>query len=176
MWNQRKRHKCRLSNWYSSRFKRSGLQKDQRAYHCSYREGQQLEKLSSLRYIYPISCSTERDYLSTRFREGSSLFSTGKSISLYWTRSLAYALICDMKKWSVSRASFIKFCEASIQCIHTTVEYLNEPDQRRPTDAPYTNGYFLDLTEQMRQYAAMITASRERLAAGRAPTEDDYTT
>ena len=48
--------------------------------------------------------------------------------------------------------------------------------QRRPTDAPYTNGYFLDLTEQMRQYAAMITASRERLAAGRASTEDDYTT
>lgn len=93
-----------------------------------------------------------------------------------WTRSLAHALLCDLKKWSVSRASFIKFCEASIQCIHTTVEYLNEPDQRRPTDAPYTNGYFLDLTEQMRQYAAMITASRERLAAGRAPTEDDYTT
>lgn len=93
-----------------------------------------------------------------------------------WTRSLAYALLWDMKKWSVSRASFIKFCEASIQCIHTTVEYLNEPDQRRPTDAPYTNGYFLDLTEQMRQYAAMITASRERLAAGRTPTEDDYTT
>lgn len=93
-----------------------------------------------------------------------------------WTRSLAYALVCNVKKWSVSRASFIKFCEASIQCIHTTVEYLNEPDQRRPTDAPYTNGYFLDLTEQMRQYAAMITASRERLAAGRAPSEDDYTT
>lgn len=93
-----------------------------------------------------------------------------------WTSSLAYALLCDMKKWSVSRASFIKFCESSIQCIHTTVEYLNEPDQRRPTDAPYTNGYFLDLTEQMRQYAAMITASRERLAAGRTPTEDDYTT
>lgn len=93
-----------------------------------------------------------------------------------WILSLAHALVCDSKKWSVSRASFIKFCEASIQCIHTTVEYLNEPDQRRPTDAPYTNGYFLDLTEQMRQYAAMITASRERLAAGRAPTEDDYTT
>lgn len=91
-------------------------------------------------------------------------------------RSLAHALVCDLKKWSVSRASFIKFCEASIQCIHTTVEYLNEPDQRRPTDRPYTNGYFLDLTEQMREYAAMITASRERLAAGRAPTENDYAT
>lgn len=79
-----------------------------------------------------------------------------------------------VKKWSVSRASFIKFCETSIQCIHTTVDFLNEPDQRRPTDRPYTNGYFLDLTEQVRQYAAMITASREQMAAGRERTENDY--
>ena len=90
--------------------------------------------------------------------------------------SLAHIFISAVKKWSVSRASFIKFCETSIQCIHTTVDYLNEPDQRRPADAPYTNGYFLDLTEQIRQYAAMITASRERMAAGTEPTEDDYTT
>lgn len=79
------------------------------------------------------------------------------------------------KKCSVSRASFIKFCETSIQCIHTTVDYLDESDQRRPTDRPYTNGYFLDLTEQVRQYAAMITASREQMAAGSEPTENDYT-
>ncbi|MCJ1466100.1 copper-binding transcription factor [Pseudocyphellaria aurata] len=60
-------------------------------------------------------------------------------------------------------------------CIHTTVEYLNESDQRRPADRPYTNGYFLDLTEQVRQYAAMITASREQMAAGREPAENGYT-
>ena len=90
-----------------------------------------------------------------------------------WERSLAHRFGSGVQKWSTSRASFIKFCETSIQCIHTTVEYLNEPDQRRPTDRPYTNGYFLDLTEQVRQYAAMITASRERMAAGRAPKEDD---
>lgn len=89
-------------------------------------------------------------------------------------RSFAYVLGSGVKKWSVSRASFLKFCETSIQCIHTTVDYLNEPDQRRPNDRPYTNGYFLDLTEQVRQYAAMITASRERAAAGRA-SSDDYT-
>ena len=77
------------------------------------------------------------------------------------------------KKWSVSKASFLNFCETSIQCIHTTVGYLNEPDQRRPTDRPYTNGYFLDLTEQVRQYAAMISASRARMAAGRGSTEDE---
>lgn len=79
-----------------------------------------------------------------------------------------------VKKWSVSRKSFIEFCETSIQCLHTTVDYLSEPDQRRPTDRPYTNGYFLDLTEQVRQYAAMITASREGMAAGRRSAENDH--
>lgn len=70
-----------------------------------------------------------------------------------------------VQRFSVSRSSFIKFCETSIQCLHTTVEHLNEPDLQRPSDRPYTNGYFLDLTEQVRQYAAMITAARERRAA-----------
>ncbi|KAI4161482.1 MAG: hypothetical protein LQ342_004885 [Letrouitia transgressa] len=61
-------------------------------------------------------------------------------------------------------------------CLHTTVEYLSEPDQRRPTDRPYTNGYFLDLTEQVRQYAAMISATRARMRAGEKLTDDDCTT
>lgn len=89
-----------------------------------------------------------------------------------WERSLAYPFLSRSKKWSVSKASFIQFCETSIQCLHTTVDHLNEPDQRRPADRPYTNGYFLDLTEQVRQYAEMITASRERMGAGRRPPGD----
>jgi len=90
-----------------------------------------------------------------------------------WGRRLAHCSVFGVKKWSISKASFLNFCETSIQCIHTTVDYLNESDQRRPTDRPYTNGYFLDLTEQVRQYAAMITASRERIAAGRGSAEDE---
>lgn len=89
-----------------------------------------------------------------------------------WERRLAHG-VPGVKKWSITAKSFLNFCETSIQCIHTTVEYLNESDQRRPTDLPYTNGYFLDLTEQVRQYAAMINASRERMAAGRGSTEDE---
>ncbi|KAI4182668.1 MAG: hypothetical protein L6R41_005834 [Letrouitia leprolyta] len=58
-------------------------------------------------------------------------------------------------------------------CLHTTVDFLSEPDQRRPTDRPYTNGYFLDLTEQVRQYAAMITASRARTANVKGMTDED---
>lgn len=88
-------------------------------------------------------------------------------------RSVAHRFPSGVKKWSVSKASFLKFCETSIQCIHTTVEYLNERDQRRPTDRPYTNGYFLDLTEQIRQYAEILAASREAMAAGRSSNDGD---
>ena len=80
-------------------------------------------------------------------------------------RSLVQYLISGAKKWSVSKSSFLLFCETSIQCIHTTVDYLNENDQRRPTDRPYTNGYFLDLVEQVRQYASVLAASRARMAS-----------
>jgi len=90
-----------------------------------------------------------------------------------WERSLAHC--SGVQRYSVSKALFINFCETSIQCLHTTVDHLNEPDQRRPTDRPYTNGYFLDLTEQIRQYAAMITAARERMAAGKAEAGDEQT-
>ena len=96
--------------------------------------------------------------------------------SYVWERSLAHRLGFCVKRYSVSRSSFLNFCETSIQCLHTTVQHLNESDQRRPTDRPYTNGYFLDLTEQVRQYAAMITASRERAAAGKERGEDGCTT
>ncbi|KAL8726343.1 MAG: hypothetical protein Q9181_006084 [Wetmoreana brouardii] len=88
-------------------------------------------------------------------------------------RSLAHFWFFGVQKWSVSKKSFLRFCETTIQCLHTTVEFLNEPDQRRPTDRPYTNGYFLDLTEQVRQYATMIAASRARMAGGKRMSDDD---
>ncbi|KAL8842738.1 MAG: hypothetical protein Q9170_000394 [Blastenia crenularia] len=88
-------------------------------------------------------------------------------------RSLAHFWCSGVQKWSVSRKAFLNFCETTIQCLHTTVEFLGEPDQRRPTDRPYTNGYFLDLTEQVRQYAAMITASRARMAQGKLMANND---
>ncbi|OAX80634.1 hypothetical protein ACJ72_05026 [Emergomyces africanus] len=67
-----------------------------------------------------------------------------------------------LKRFTPSKAVYIGFCEFTIQCLHTTVGHLNERDQRRPSDRPYTNGYFLDLVEQIHQYAAMIGAARER--------------
>lgn len=81
------------------------------------------------------------------------------------SRSIVLGLIIALKKRSVSEASFVNFCETSIQCIHTTVEHLNEYDQCRPTDRPYTNGYFLDLVEQVRQYATMLAGNGASTAA-----------
>ena len=88
------------------------------------------------------------------------------------TRHLVTCSMFGFQKWSDSKTSFLLFCETSIQCIHTTVEYLNETDQRRPTDRPYNQGYFLDLVEQVRQYAAMLASSRTRPASGAPETHE----
>lgn len=75
-----------------------------------------------------------------------------------------------------SAASYLQFCETSIQCIHTTVEHVNELDKQRPSDRPYSNNYFLDLISQVRQYAGIMASSRAKQAAGKAMSSTDYTT
>jgi hypothetical protein len=78
---------------------------------------------------------------------------------------ITHSFFLGFKQYSITKASYIGFCEFTIQSIHTAVSHLNERDQRLPSDRPYTNGYFLDLVAQIRQYAAMIAASRERARA-----------
>ena len=73
-----------------------------------------------------------------------------------------------------SAASYLNFCEISIQCIHTTVEHLNDRDLRRPADRPYTNNYFVDLIQQVRQYARIMAASRQKQAEGKSLDTMDY--
>ncbi|KAL1961799.1 hypothetical protein VTN77DRAFT_1049 [Rasamsonia byssochlamydoides] len=80
-------------------------------------------------------------------------------------RDLEKTLLWLAPHYSFNKASYLGFCEFTIQSIHTAVTHLNERDQRLPTDRPYTNGYFLDLVAQIRQYAAMLAASRERARA-----------
>jgi len=86
-------------------------------------------------------------------------------------RDLEKTLIHLAPTYAASKASYIGFCEFSIQCIHTAVSHLNERDQRLPTDRPYTNGYFLDLVAQIRQYAATLASAREQARAGEAPAD-----
>lgn len=79
-----------------------------------------------------------------------------------------------IKEYATSPAYYQRFCETSVTFIANTVGYLCEADQRLPTDRPYTNNYFLDLVEQIRRYAAIMAATREREAAGEARDEMDY--
>ena len=88
-------------------------------------------------------------------------------------RAVAHALR-DLKDFAPSPQSFLKFCETSIECLHTTVDYLSERDQRRDTDRPYTNNYFLDLVEQIRRYAEIMARTREKQASGQDLDEMDY--
>ena len=86
----------------------------------------------------------------------------------------AYCILRGFKEFSASPTSYLRFCERSIQLLHTTVEYLSERDQRLPTDRPYTNNYFLDLIEQIRRYAAIMAATRQKEAQGEQLDEMDY--
>lgn len=86
----------------------------------------------------------------------------------------AYCILRGFKELSATSTSYLRFCERSIQLLATTVEYLSEQDQRLPTDRPYTNGYFLDLIEQIRRYAAIMAATREKQEKGENLDEMDY--
>lgn len=86
---------------------------------------------------------------------------------------LAYIFVLDQSK-SDSHKSYLAFCEASIQCIHITVSHLNDLDQKRPADRPYTNRYFVDLVQQVRQYARVMAGSRSKEAAGESLDEMDH--
>ncbi|KAF2201125.1 zinc finger transcription factor ace1 [Delitschia confertaspora ATCC 74209] len=91
-------------------------------------------------------------------------------------RDLEKTLVFLAPEFSASPASYQRFCERSIQLLHTTVDCLSEQDQRLPSDRPYTNNYFLDLIEQIRRYAAIMAATRENEANGEELDEMDYST
>lgn len=89
-------------------------------------------------------------------------------------RDLEKTLIFLAPELSTTPKSYLRFCERSIQLLHTTVDCLSEQDQRLPTDRPYTNNYFLDLIEQIRRYAAIMAATRQKEASGEELDEMDY--
>lgn len=80
--------------------------------------------------------------------------------------------IC-FQDYSCSPAAYLQFCETAIHCLHATVDNVHESDQHAPTDRPYTNHYFSDLVEQIRRYAAILAATRDREAKGEAADKMD---
>lgn len=99
-----------------------------------------------------------------------------------------------VKEFSPSPAKYLDFCERTIRVLHTTVTTLHESDQRAPTDRPYTQGYFVDLVEQVRlsclfravsltgtnippqirRYATILAATREKQEKGEELDDMDY--
>lgn len=98
-----------------------------------------------------------------------------------------------VKDYSRSPTKYLRFCERTIRVLHTTVTTLHESDQRAPADRAYTQGYFFDLVEQVRadldfvqagthinliaqirRYATILAATREKQAKGEKLDEMDY--
>lgn len=86
----------------------------------------------------------------------------------------AYCILRGFKEFSATPASYEAFCERSIQLLHATVDSLSESDQRLPTDRPYTSNYFFDLIDQIRRYAAIMAATRQKEENGEELDEMDY--
>lgn len=118
----------------------------------------------------------EKEILCLRDLEKTLVFLAPVSHLESWLRQVAIPddLLPPRQSRAKSAKSYLNFCVTSIQCVHTTVDHISERDQRRPTDVPYSNGYFLDLVGQIRQYASEVAATRQRQAAGQTPTENDF--
>ncbi|KAL2158555.1 hypothetical protein VTH06DRAFT_4322 [Thermothelomyces fergusii] len=57
---------------------------------------------------------------------------------------------------------YLDFCLTTIRCIQATVEYLSDREQTRPRDVPYSSGYFIDLVDQIRNYAQQLADAKEK--------------
>ncbi|KAF7859743.1 hypothetical protein EAF04_008822 [Stromatinia cepivora] len=88
-------------------------------------------------------------------------------------RDLEKTLIFTAPKYTKSASLYLDFCLESIRCIQATVELVNEREQTRPNDRPYTNGYFVDLVEQIKQYAEQVREAKEKEEKGETLDEMD---
>ncbi|KAI9778507.1 MAG: copper-binding transcription factor [Geoglossum umbratile] len=118
-----------------------------------------LLKQGSLKHFHPL------------VREAPQRITHGDIICL---RDLEKFLIHLAQTRAKSVSLYLEFCEMSIRCVQETVNSISEHEQRRPYDRPYTDGYFVDLVDQIGQYAREVNASKERQAAGEEANENDY--
>lgn len=62
---------------------------------------------------------------------------------------------------------FFHFAGFAVRCLHKSTYFVSEQDQRLPSDQPYTNGYFRDLLEQIRQHAEDIKLNKHNILTKR---------
>ena len=79
---------------------------------------------------------------------------------------VTYRALC-LKERTKAADLYLEFCITSIRCIQATVQYLNDRELTRPSDLPYSAGYFIDLVDQIRHYAQQLADAKDN------KTEDD---
>ncbi|KAK3695260.1 hypothetical protein B0T22DRAFT_100124 [Podospora appendiculata] len=77
-------------------------------------------------------------------------------------RDLEKTLLLVAPERAKTAELYLDFCLTTIRCIQATVEYLSDREQTRPNDTPYTGGYFIDLVDQIRQYAQQLADAKEK--------------
>lgn len=80
-------------------------------------------------------------------------------------RGYTYRTLC-FKESTKSRGLYLDFCLTTVRCIQATVEYLSDREQTRPRDLPYTNGYFIDLVDQIQLYAKQLAEAKDNKTIG----------
>lgn len=76
-------------------------------------------------------------------------------------RGVTYRALWLKDRTTVAKL-YLQFCLTTIRCVQATVEYLSDREQTRPRDLPYTGGYFIDLVDQIRQYAQQLADANRK--------------
>ncbi|KAK7422608.1 copper-binding transcription factor [Neonectria magnoliae] len=84
-----------------------------------------------------------------------------RSKEIICLRDLEKTLIFMAPERTKTAALYLDFCLTSIRCIQATVEYISDREQTRPGDRPYTNGYFIDLKDQILEYGRQLAAAKD---------------
>ena len=110
--------------------------------------------------VSSLSSSTNKTVRCLRDLEQSLIFQPLVSQLLHYLEYLANAH--PSQNFAVSQHLYRLFGEFSIQLVVDTYQHLSEHEQRRASDRPYNNGYFLDLVQQVGQLAAHIGRNRSQ--------------
>jgi hypothetical protein len=95
-----------------------------------------------------------------------------RSKDIICLRDLEKTLVFMAPERAKSATLYLDFCLQSIRCVQATVEYVSEREQIRPGDRPYTNGYFIDLKEQIYEYARELASVKDKNGLGDAMDVD----
>ncbi|KAM3512957.1 hypothetical protein MY11210_003357 [Beauveria gryllotalpidicola] len=84
------------------------------------------------------------------------IFSRISSEDFICLRDIEKTLIFMAPEQAKTAALYMDFCLTSIRCVQATVDNLTDHERVRPGDRPYTNGYFIDLKQQIYEYGRLL--------------------